>query len=69
MLASGSIDGLINIFDVSKTCEDDALQQSLNTESSVVSFSNVLYLFIITCRAFSPVDTGGSFPGSNVAEV
>jgi hypothetical protein len=28
---------LINIFDVSKTCEEDALQQTLNTESSVVS--------------------------------
>jgi WD40 repeat protein len=36
-LASGSTDGLINIFDVSKSCEEDALQQSLNTESSVVS--------------------------------
>jgi WD40 repeat protein len=37
MLASGSTDGLINIFDVSKSCEEEALQQSLNTESSVVS--------------------------------
>ncbi|KDR16692.1 WD repeat-containing protein 89 [Zootermopsis nevadensis] len=35
MLASGSTDGLINIFDLSKSHEEDALQQSLNTESSV----------------------------------
>lgn len=34
-LATGSTDGLINIFDISNTNEDDALQTSLNTESSV----------------------------------
>ncbi|XP_023724656.1 WD repeat-containing protein 89 isoform X4 [Cryptotermes secundus] len=34
-LASGSTDGLMNIFDISKACEEDALQLSLNTESSV----------------------------------
>lgn len=32
---SGSIDGLINIYDLSKSCEDDALIETLNTESSV----------------------------------
>lgn len=35
LLASGSTDGLINIFDISETTEDDALQYCLNTESSV----------------------------------
>lgn len=35
VLASGSTDGLINIFDISNPTEDDALQYCLNTESSV----------------------------------
>lgn len=35
VLASGSTDGLINVFDVSNSSEDDALQYCLNTESSV----------------------------------
>ncbi|PSN36389.1 WD repeat-containing protein 89 [Blattella germanica] len=35
ILATGSTDGLINTFDISKSSEDDALLQSLNTESSV----------------------------------
>ncbi|KAG5897291.1 hypothetical protein JTB14_011456 [Gonioctena quinquepunctata] len=34
-LISGSTDGLINIYDLSQTCEDDALTESLNSESSV----------------------------------
>ncbi|XP_071445469.1 WD repeat-containing protein 89 [Hetaerina americana] len=34
-LASGSMDGLINIFDIRQTCEDDALANSLNTQSTV----------------------------------
>lgn len=34
-LASGSTDGLINIYDLSESCEDDALQESLNTENIV----------------------------------
>lgn len=34
-LISGSTDGLINIYDLKETTEDDALQDSLNTESSV----------------------------------
>lgn len=33
--ASGSTDGLINVFDISKTSEDDALQSCYNTVSSV----------------------------------
>lgn len=37
VLASGSTDGLINIFDLEQTSEDSALCYSLNTESSVVS--------------------------------
>ncbi|KAJ4428236.1 hypothetical protein ANN_24253, partial [Periplaneta americana] len=35
ILASGSTDGLINIFNVCESNEEDALQHSLNTESSV----------------------------------
>lgn len=34
-LISGSTDGLINIYDLSQPCEDEALIDSLNTESSV----------------------------------
>lgn len=35
IVASGSIDGLINIFDCKKESEDDALKFCLNTEDSV----------------------------------
>lgn len=34
-LMSGSVDGLINLFDVKQTNEDDALMDTFNTESSV----------------------------------
>ncbi|RZC40319.1 WD repeat-containing protein 89, partial [Asbolus verrucosus] len=34
-LISGSVDGLINVYDLSQTSEDDALTDTLNTESSV----------------------------------
>ncbi|KAI5741756.1 hypothetical protein M8J76_016803 [Diaphorina citri] len=34
-LMSGSTDGLVNIFDVNESSEDDALQHCLNTEDSV----------------------------------
>ncbi len=34
-LASGGTDGIINVFDVAKASEDDALDGSINTESSV----------------------------------
>lgn len=34
-LATGSFDGLINVFDISESDEDDALEYCLNTESSV----------------------------------
>ncbi|XP_056645769.1 WD repeat-containing protein 89 [Diorhabda sublineata] len=34
-LISGSTDGLINVYDLSKACEDDALIDTLNTELSV----------------------------------
>ncbi|KAG8228957.1 hypothetical protein J437_LFUL007708 [Ladona fulva] len=37
LLASGSMDGLINIYDIRQSCEDDALTTSLNTDSTVVS--------------------------------
>lgn len=35
LIASGSTDGLINVFDIVQTSEDDALEYCLNTESSV----------------------------------
>lgn len=35
LMASGSTDGLVNIFDVSQSSEDDALQTTLNSVSSV----------------------------------
>ena len=38
-LASGSTDGYVNVFDVTQTSEDDALQATLNTESSVSSIA------------------------------
>jgi len=34
---SGSTDGIINLFDVTQTTEQDAFQLSFNTNSSVVS--------------------------------
>ncbi|XP_075216878.1 WD repeat-containing protein 89 isoform X2 [Lycorma delicatula] len=34
-MITGGMDGLINIFDIKKPCEDDALDDSLNTELSV----------------------------------
>jgi len=34
---SGSTDGIINLFDVTQTTEQDAFQSSFNTKSSVVS--------------------------------
>lgn len=34
-LISGSTDGLINVFDLSQTSEDDALVETFNTESSI----------------------------------
>ncbi|CAL1261098.1 unnamed protein product [Larinioides sclopetarius] len=38
-LASSSVDGLINIFDLNQNNEDDALSNTLNTESSVNRFT------------------------------
>lgn len=35
LLASGSVDGLINVFDISKSTEDDAMQYCFNVECSV----------------------------------
>jgi WD repeat-containing protein 89 len=39
LLASGSTDGLINVFDCKQQSEDDALQFSLNTEDSIGKIS------------------------------
>lgn len=38
-LISGSVDGLINVYDLSQSNEDDALIDSLNTESSIEKLS------------------------------
>lgn len=35
LLASGSVDGLINVFDISQSCEDDAMQYCFNVENSI----------------------------------
>lgn len=45
-LSSGSTDGLINIYDLTQTSEDDALTFSLNTDSSVVRNKLILLLLI-----------------------
>lgn len=48
ILASGSVDGLINIFDLTQPTEDMALRYSLNTESSVVSlYVTFMYINLI----------------------
>ncbi|GFR83451.1 WD repeat-containing protein 89-like [Elysia marginata] len=39
ILASGSSEGLVCSFDLSETCEDDALQMTFNAESDVVRMS------------------------------
>ncbi|KAM7343751.1 WD repeat-containing protein 89-like isoform 2-T2 [Cochliomyia hominivorax] len=52
LLCSGSTDGLINIFDLQKTSEDDALLTTLNTVSSVHKLNwhkNVYDKDIISC--------------------
>ncbi|XP_044264408.1 WD repeat-containing protein 89 isoform X1 [Tribolium madens] len=38
-LISGSVDGLINLYDLSQRCEEDALLDSLNTVSSIEKLS------------------------------
>lgn len=38
-VASGSTDGLINVYDLSQSAEDDALLDTLNTNSSVDQLS------------------------------
>lgn len=52
LLASGSTDGLINIFDIANTNEDDALQSCFNTDSSVSEINwhkNVYDVDYISC--------------------
>lgn len=36
-MASGSTDGLLSVFDIAQTSEDDALLSTFNTEATVVS--------------------------------
>lgn len=37
LLLSGSVDGLVCLYDIKEETEDDALQATFNSESSVVS--------------------------------
>lgn len=51
-MMTGSVDGLINLYDISKTNEEDALNGCLNTESSVQTINwhkNVYDKNFITC--------------------
>ena len=36
-LLTGTEDGLVNLFDISESCEDDALLTTLNVQTFVVS--------------------------------
>ena len=38
-MVSGSTDGLVNVFDIMQTTEDDALMSTYNTEATVVRLS------------------------------
>lgn len=52
LLSSGSTDGLINVFDISESNEDDALQYCLNTELGVQTLQwhkSLLNKDIISC--------------------
>ncbi|XP_001361228.2 WD repeat-containing protein 89 [Drosophila pseudoobscura] len=52
MLCTGGTDGLINLFDIKQTDEDEALQNTINTESSVHRLNwhrNVYDKDIISC--------------------
>ncbi|XP_044753723.1 WD repeat-containing protein 89 [Coccinella septempunctata] len=48
---SASTDGLINVYDLSQTCEDDALVDTLNTESSIekISCTEIKSKNLISC--------------------
>eukprot|EP00099_Drosophila_melanogaster_P025434 NP_724865.1 uncharacterized protein Dmel_CG12134, isoform B [Drosophila melanogaster] len=59
LLATGSVDGLVNVFDVKEPDEDEALLNTFNTESSVARLAwhrNVYDKDIISC-----VTTTGDF--------
>uniref|UniRef100_A0A0A1WUE4 WD repeat-containing protein 89 n=1 Tax=Zeugodacus cucurbitae TaxID=28588 RepID=A0A0A1WUE4_ZEUCU len=52
LLCSGSIDGLINVFDIREETEDDALTTTFNTESSVQKLNwhkNIYEQDVISC--------------------
>ncbi|XP_055920130.1 WD repeat-containing protein 89 [Eupeodes corollae] len=52
LLCTGSTDGLINLFDISATSEDDALTSTINTEESVHKLNwhkNVYEKDVISC--------------------
>lgn len=49
VLASGSTDGLMNVFDLTQPSEDLALTYSLNTESSVVRKLSLSCVYVCIC--------------------
>ncbi|OAD54509.1 WD repeat-containing protein 89 [Eufriesea mexicana] len=64
VLASGSTDGLINVFDLSQPTEDSALTYSLNTESSVdrIGWLNDNNLWCTTHNSLQLWDYDGATP-------
>ena len=48
-LATGSTDGLVCVFDISQSSEEDALVTTLNSESSVVSMWIYLKKCVVIC--------------------
>ena len=50
-LATGSTDGLLNVFNLVATTEDDALEYSFNTESSVVC-SKIIFFMMLAWMVF-----------------
>ncbi|XP_018795822.1 PREDICTED: WD repeat-containing protein 89 [Bactrocera latifrons] len=52
ILCSGSVDGLINVFDIKEETEDDALTATINTECSIQKLNwhrNIYEQYVISC--------------------
>ncbi|CAL8100896.1 unnamed protein product [Orchesella dallaii] len=72
-LASGSTDGLLNTFNLLETTEDDALQYSFNTNSSVDSIhwaSSATSDSLVTCVTHTnEVQVWDAITGDRIAEI
>ncbi|KAK7115049.1 WD repeat-containing protein 89-like [Littorina saxatilis] len=73
-LLSGSTDGLVNVFDVMQTSEDDALMSTYNTESSVEKAGwcgpDARYVYCIThMRTWHVWDTDGDEDIQQISDV